>query len=466
MPNLIERYAAMRAAAGLWRPDSLRGRFARGAVWSLIGALVSQGSTLAASVITARLIGREEFGEFGMIQSTVGMFGILAGMGLGLTATKYIAELRMQDPARAGRIMALAIAVAVITAAVAVTALCVAAPWLAARTLNAAHLSAELRIAAGLLFINALSGTQIGILAGFEAFRAIARVSLARGILTVPMTVPCVLLWHLRGAVLSLVAVAAMGLVLNDIAIRAECRNNGVPVRWKGFSTERFILWRFSLPAFLCGAMVSPAMWAANSILVNQRHGYSEMGVFSAANQWRMAIVFLPSLLSQPLLSMLSNLAATDVRSFRRLLRANLYLNVGLSVSIAAPVVFFSSRIMKAFGSDFSSGAPVLILLAIATVISSVISVLAQAMASLDKLWWGFALNSAWALALLASTALLVEGYGAVGLGGAYLVSYCVHALSVSAYVKVNFGNRVARPEPTAVSRCEAGVLGNDYARS
>ena len=464
MPNLTERYAAMRAAAGLWGPDSLRGRFARGAVWSLIGALVSQGSTLAASVITARLIGREEFGEFGMIQSTVGMFGILAGMGLGLTATKYIAELRVKDPVRAGRIMALAIAVATITATVAVTALSVAAPWLAASTLNAAHLSTELRIAAGLLFVNALSGTQTGILAGFEAFRAIARVSLARGILTVPLTVPCVLLWHLRGAVLSLVAVAVVGLVLNHIAIRAECRNSGVPVRWKGFSTERFILWKFSLPAFLCGAMVSPAMWAANSILVNQRHGYSEMGVFSAANQWRMAIVFLPSLLSQPLLSMLSNLAATDVRSFRRLLRANLYLNVGLSVSIAAPVVFFSSRIMKAYGSDFSSGAPVLILLALATVISSVISVSAQAMASLDKLWWGFALNSAWALALLASTAPLVPRYGALGSAAAYLVSYCVHALTVGTWVRFHFSKRLARLEPTASTHCDTCVLEDDYA--
>ncbi len=34
---------AARAIAGVWRADSLRGRFARGAVWSLIGAVVAQG---------------------------------------------------------------------------------------------------------------------------------------------------------------------------------------------------------------------------------------------------------------------------------------------------------------------------------------------------------------------------------------------------------------------------------------
>ena len=456
-----------KAGTELWGADSLRGRFARGAVWSLLGGIVSQGSTLAASVVTARLLGREQFGEFGMIQSTVGMFGILAGMGLGLTATKYVAELRAKDPARAGRIIALGITVALITATVAVTALFVGAPWLAASTLNAAHLSAELRIAAGLLFINAFNGTQNGILAGFEAFRAIARVSLARGIVTFPLTVCCVSLWDLRGAVVALVAAAVVGLVLNHIAIHAECKRNGVPVRWERFWRERFILWKFSLPAFLSGAMTGPAVWAANSILVNQRSGYSEMGIFSAANQWRMAVAFLPLLLAQPVLSMLSNLAMRDMRSFRRVLRANLYLNVGLSVSIAAPVIACSSRIMRAYGSDFRSGAPVLILLALATAISSIISVMAQAMASLDKVWWGFALNSAWALVLLASAVMLVPRYGALGLAGAYLASYSVHALTVSTYVKIYFRDRLVHREPTVRTRCDPSdlELEKDYAR-
>src|SRR6266480_5058102 len=144
--------------------DSLRGRFARGAVWSLIGAVISQGSNLAASVITARLLGREQFGQYGMVQSTVGMFGVFAGMGLGLTATKYVAELRVINPERAGRIIALSTAVALATATTAVVALFAVAPWLAASTLNAPHLSAVLRIATGVLFLNALNGTQTGTL--------------------------------------------------------------------------------------------------------------------------------------------------------------------------------------------------------------------------------------------------------------------------------------------------------------
>ena len=443
LPTEIKSWSgATKAIRGIWAADSLRGRFARGAVWSLLGAVLSQGANLAASVITARILGREHFGEYGMIQSTVGMFGVFAGMGLGLTATKYVAELRVTNPNRAGRVIALSTAVALGTGTIAVTALLVGAPWLAAHTLNAPHLSAVLRIGAGMLFLNALNGAQTGVLAGFEVFRIIARVNLIRGVITFPLAVAGVLLMGLTGSVAALAVAAAAGSILNHIAINAECRRNGVSVRWEHFWSERAILWRFSLPAFLGGTLTSPAMWAVSTILVNQPHGYAEMGVFSASNQWRMAVAFLPSLLSQPLLSMLSSLGAEDSRTFRKLLCLNLLLSVGLSMIIAVPIILFSSWIMKAYGPGFQAGRPVLILLVLATVISSTVAVIGQAIASLEKMWWGFNFNLVWALVLLSTASFLVPRYGALGLAGAFLASYAVHAASVSTYIRFQVRNR------------------------
>jgi len=453
---------ASAAIRGIWAADSLRGRFARGAAWSVVGAVIAQGANLVASVITARLLGREQFGEYGMIQNTVGMFGVFAGMGLGLTATKYVAEFRATNPERTGRIIALSTVVALGTATTAAAALSAAAPWLAASTLNAPHLSAELRIGAGLLFLNALNGTQTGVLAGFEAFRSIARVNLIRGLLTLPIAVAGVLLWNLRGAVVALVAAAAVGWVLNHIAIRAECRRNKIAERWESFWSERVVLWQFSFPAFLGSAMTSPAIWAASSILVNLPHGYAEMGVFSAANQWGTAVAFFPSLLSQPLLSMLSNVGVGDMRLFRRLLRANLLLTFGLSVLIAGPVLLCSPWIMKAYGRDFLAGRPVLACLILATVISSTAAVIGQAIASLDRMWWGFNLNFVWALALLASAALLAPRYGALGLAEALLASYSVHALTVSTYLRFQLEAHALPNALTVCGRCDAPQFEHD----
>ena len=72
-----------------------------GAFWSVAGALISRGF-LAGGFAGVRVVpGQEGFGALGMIQSTAGMLGVLAGLGLGITATKYVSELRRLDPLRA-----------------------------------------------------------------------------------------------------------------------------------------------------------------------------------------------------------------------------------------------------------------------------------------------------------------------------------------------------------------------------
>ena len=106
--------------------------------------------------------------------------------------------------------------------------------------------------------LNALNGTQTGALAGFEGFKALARINIIRGALTFPITIVCVVLWQLPGAVCSLVAATAAGCVLNNIAIRRQCRANAVTVSWRGAWSERRILWSFSTPTFLSGVMAGP----------------------------------------------------------------------------------------------------------------------------------------------------------------------------------------------------------------
>ena len=115
--------------------DSLRARFTLGIVWSLAGAVVSRGFLLAASIVCARFLGKDGFGALGMIQSTAGMFGIFAGLGLGLTATKYVAEFRRQDPEKAGRILALSASAAFVFGCVITVLLIFLAPFLATKVL-------------------------------------------------------------------------------------------------------------------------------------------------------------------------------------------------------------------------------------------------------------------------------------------------------------------------------------------
>jgi len=82
------------------------------------------------------------------------MFGAFAGLSLGLTATKHVAEFRRIDPLRAGRVMALSGIVAFGSAALVATVCFVLAPWLSAHVLAAPGLANLLRIR----FSNSLLG--------------------------------------------------------------------------------------------------------------------------------------------------------------------------------------------------------------------------------------------------------------------------------------------------------------------
>ena len=123
-----------------------------------------------------------------------GMFGIFAGLGLGLTTTKYVAELRATDSDRAGRIIGLPQPCAISGGLIAL-GLILFAPFLAVSILHAPHLVTELRIGSLLLFLNALNGVQTGTLAGFEAFKLIAKANLWQGLLTFPLEIGGVIEW-------------------------------------------------------------------------------------------------------------------------------------------------------------------------------------------------------------------------------------------------------------------------------
>jgi len=97
----------------------LRARFLHGITWNVVNALFTQGSVFLSNVIIANLLGREIFGEYGMIQSTLLTVSGIAQVATGITATKYVAEYRSTDKEKTGRILGLCSTVTFLTGCVA-----------------------------------------------------------------------------------------------------------------------------------------------------------------------------------------------------------------------------------------------------------------------------------------------------------------------------------------------------------
>src|SRR3954465_9073982 len=86
---------------------SIRKRFGHGVAWNLFDTVLTQGSVFVTTMLLARILGKEVFGELGMIQSTMQTLATVAQLAAGFTATKYVAEYRDTNKARTGRILGL-----------------------------------------------------------------------------------------------------------------------------------------------------------------------------------------------------------------------------------------------------------------------------------------------------------------------------------------------------------------------
>lgn len=420
-------------------------RLASGAFWSLVGAVASRVAGLAASIFVARMLGKQGFGAVGIVQSTVGIFQVFASFGLGITATKYVAEFRSIDPAKVGRIVSLSLLVALITGLLIMVPLIVLAPWLAERTLAAPYLAGPLRIGSPILLLGALCGAQTGVLAGFEKFRTIARINLFTGLANLPLMVGGAYVAGLPGVVGALVIGLGVNWLLNHRAVRSVLRDAAIRSSFAGCTKELGVLWRFSIPAVLGGLMVGPVMWACNAMLVNQPNGYGEMGIFNAASQWRSAILFLPGAVAPIVLPVLSNLRGHGDRSrYKRVLLYNIWFNAGVTLAVALGISIVAPFIMASYGKEFRAGHMVLVVLSVSAVLNATLGVIGQAIASEDRMWWGMLLNSLWGGVLILSTWYLV-GYGAIGLALAILIAYAFHSLTTGMYTYFIMAKRSGR---------------------
>ena len=61
--------------------------------WALVGSAAGKGLSLIAGIAVARFLGSELYGEYGTIKNTLLMIAIFSSMGLGYSATKFIARL-------------------------------------------------------------------------------------------------------------------------------------------------------------------------------------------------------------------------------------------------------------------------------------------------------------------------------------------------------------------------------------
>lgn len=401
-------------------------RLARGTFWSVTAGCVSRSLALVASIIIARLLGKEIFGQLGILQSTLEMFGSITAFGMGLTSTKFVAECRKSDPDKAGRIIAMSSAVAWLTGGIGTVVLICCSSTLASSALAAPQLAPLLKMSAISLLFGAINGAQVGGLAGFEAFKQLAKINFVSGVATVALRVVGTLVMGLQGAVLGMVFAQMVTCAINFLVLRRLAAKAGICVRYARCWQDLPAIWQFSLPAVLSSFVLLPANWLCNAMLVNRPGGYGEMAVFNAANQWYFLILFVPSLMCEAALPILfDRMRHDDFQSARKVFLTSVKLN---ALVILPLIIFacFSKQVMGFYGKTFGSGWETMVIVLSTAGLLAIQMPAGNMISAAGRMWLALLMNVGWAASFVGLNALFVA-WGSIGLASARLFALGLH---------------------------------------
>ncbi len=414
-------------------PGSLGARFQHGISWNVTGAVFTHGTNFLTSIIIANLIGREAFGKFGIVQSTLLTFAGVAQIATGITATKYVAEFRTSCKERAGRVLGLCSAVTLLTGVFAAVFIVLSSSWLANTTLKAPDLGYELRIAAGAVLFSVMNGYQIGALAGLESYRVLALAGAGQGLFQVAVCSLSTWKWGLDGAIWGLFASALARWFFFHLGLRREAARQCIYPRYSSLWQERQILAGFAIPAAISGISSGPAMWLANAFLVRHPGGYSQLALFSAAFNMKSVVMFLPLLLNNVGMSLLNNQrGAGEEAQYRNVFWMNLKLTGSSVLMGAICVAALGTHLLRLYGTAFTDAYPTLVVLMGAAVIEAIAVAFYQVILSRERMWLSlFMIALPRDAALVVFARFLAPPHGAFGLGLAQFISWLICSVAI-----------------------------------
>jgi O-antigen/teichoic acid export membrane protein len=418
------------------RNSSTKQRIISGTFWSFVATLFLRGSNLVAYILIARIIGKESFGEFGILQNTINMLSIFAGFGLGLTNIKFIAQYKKINKDKVAKIIAISNIFALAFGLLATAALYFSSDWLSNSILNSKSLSYYLKILAPSIIFIGMQGVQNGVFSGFERFKYLALTSLINSILSFPVLYLSTYFFHLDGLVWGMLINSIVQWGIGKIFVIKVMHSEKVKTIYNDLISELRIIWIFSLPAVINSLLVTPVSWISNSLLVNQPNGYSEMGIYNAANQWFNLLLILPSIIGNISVILLSE-KSNENDNGKMYVKKMIFITSIIGGSLIGFTILFSNYIMSFYGTDFSNNGLVLTLLLITAFFYINQIPIGNFIAAQNKMWIGVTINLLWAVIFLVSTYFLIY-QGALGLAMAKLISYSILFLIGVIYL-INF---------------------------
>ncbi|WP_297905620.1 oligosaccharide flippase family protein [uncultured Parabacteroides sp.] len=424
--------------------DAVVNRVVKASVWSLIGSIIAKIIVLLSTMIVARILTVEHYGQLGIIRTTIMMFVVLAGVGMGTTAAKFIAQYRDSDKDKALHVYLVSNIFAFFMAVITAVTIFLLSTQLAIHSLNNVELAIDMKIASFMLFFCILNGAQLGTLQGFEDFRSIACVSFITALAEAIFVVLGAYFFNLLGAVTGYSISFLITTFTNFYFIKKHLKIFGsqifYEVRELKFSDFKVVV-KFGVPLAVSSLIMLPVNWWVRIYLI-QTSGYSEMAYFDVADQWKNQILYIPGILSGIILPILSNTSSKSDTDFWKIVKLNFATNVIIALVLALGVILFKNLILLGYGEQYQQNSSAFVIMCLTAVVVSISNITVPILVSKNCVIQGLIFNVILtSLIFFFSYHFINNGYGAYGLSIGMLLSYSI--IVILQFVFINYKKKV-----------------------
>lgn len=357
---------------------------------------------MVALIVLARVLGLREYAEYTLIYSTVAVYGGLLGLGIGVMATRYLAEARTKEP---GKVVAFVRASffqgTMLALLVCALMLCYQAKLNFIIFEGRATLKAFLIFEFGFL-LSVLLNISMSVLWGFEAHRMVAIVNLVLGVVVVPLNWICLKMLGSTGAYLALALINVLPLAACYFAIiRAVLPFRGQAIPEFGIWEAIKEMLQFSVPSILGTVATGFAGWFVSVRLMAVANGVQQVAFFQVGAHWRGIALFFPNIVALAALPLITAAhAKQDNKSIYFIIVFNLIGNGVLVGLLVFGVSQFWGLVYRPYGPNFYYAKVTVVWLLASAAFQAMAGVIGQMLVAQNRMWIGLLVNSIFAAAL------------------------------------------------------------------
>ena len=163
------------------------------------------------------------------------------------------------------------------------------------------------------------------------------------------------------------------------------------------------------------------------------------MGLFTAAVNFRLLVLFLPTQIATSALPLMTrHLAAGELGHYSGVLRSGLWMTSAIALALAGGLALLAPWILTFFGAGFETALPLVRLLLAAAVLESIANALYQVLPSRGLMWHSFLfVGLPRDLSFIALATVLIPRLQSFGLGVAFLASQVISLAGILAARRV-----------------------------